>query len=248
MRSFVGYYRVSTNSQWRSGLGLDAQKRAVESYVGAIGGLLIAEFEEAESGRRTDRPRLQSALEACKASKAVLVIAKLDRLSRNLHFISKLLESGVEFVAADMPSANKLTIHIIAAMAEYERDVISERTKLALQEAKQRGTRLGSPNTQRLSVQGVAANARSANEYAESVRSLFDALRSRGPTTLASIANSLTSMGLRTRRGNVWTAAGVRNVLLRLDSLLPSEVGTDSERKFDSHRHRTCESSFPRTS
>lgn len=214
-RLFVGYYRVSTSAQWRSGLGLEAQRRAVEGYVKGVGGDLVTEFEEAESGRREDRPQLRAALAACKSKKATLVIAKLDRLARNLHFISELMRSGVEFVAADMPSANKLTIHIIGAMAEYERDAISERTRLALLEAKRRGVKLGNPNMRLLSQQGSAATRSAADAYANNLLPLFAALRSSGATTYASLAGALNAMRIPTRRGNSWTPAGARNVLLR---------------------------------
>ena len=133
--AYVAYYRVSTQRQGQSGLGLDAQRQAVSRYVN--GGQLVAEFTEVESGKRsTNRPQLQAALEECKRRHAVLLIAKLDRLARNVHFISGLMEAGVEFIAADMPFANKLTVHVMAAMAEWEREQISQRTKDALATAK----------------------------------------------------------------------------------------------------------------
>lgn len=215
MRTLIGYYRVSTASQWRSGLGLEAQRRAVSDYAASVGARLVAEFEEAESGRRTERPRLQEAIAACRSTKSTLVIAKLDRLARNLHFISRLLESGVEFVAADMPTANKLTIHIIAAMAEYERDLISDRTRLALKAAKSRGVKLGSPDPRRLSAQGVKANRALADAYASTLRPLLEALRLRGATSPSDIARALNTLGTPTRRGKSWTSTGVRNLLAR---------------------------------
>jgi DNA invertase Pin-like site-specific DNA recombinase len=118
MQGFVAYYRVSTDRQGQSGLGLDAQRAAVAGFVGARE--LIAEFTEVESGRRNDRPQLAAALDLCRRQRAMLVIAKLDRLARNVAFIANLMESGVEFTAVDMPSANKLTLHILAAVAEHE--------------------------------------------------------------------------------------------------------------------------------
>ena len=145
-RRFVAYYRVSTDRQGRSGLGLEAQQKAVTDYLNGGAWELVGEFIEVESGKRADRPELVRAMEACRNHKARLVIAKLDRLSRNLAFVATLMESGVEFVAADMPFANKLTIHILAAVAEHEREAISERTKAALAAAKARGTRLGTPD------------------------------------------------------------------------------------------------------
>ena len=144
MTSFVAYYRVSTDRQGASGLGLDAQRESVSRFVGA--GQLAAAFTEVESGRKdTNRPQLQAALTECRKRKATLLIARLDRLARNVAFIANLMESGVDFVAVDMPQANRLTIHILAAVAEHEREMISARTKAALAQAKARGTRLGNP-------------------------------------------------------------------------------------------------------
>ena len=148
MPEFVAYYRVSTERQGESGLGLAAQREAVSRFLGSGRSSisLLAEFTEVESGKRhTNRPELLRAIELSRRQKATLVIAKLDRLARNVHFISGLMETGVEFVAADMPQANRLTIHILAAFAEHEREAISQRTKGALQAARKRGTRLGNP-------------------------------------------------------------------------------------------------------
>lgn len=144
--SFVAYYRVSTDRQGRSGLGLDAQRRAVSEYLGASGLQPVSEFTEVESGRRADRPELAKALAACRRHGARLVIAKLDRLARNVAFVSGLMEADVDFVACDMPHANRLTIHILAAVAEHEREMISARTKAALAAARARGTLLGFAN------------------------------------------------------------------------------------------------------
>jgi DNA invertase Pin-like site-specific DNA recombinase len=132
---FVAYFRVTTGKQGRSGLGLDAQRKAVRDYLDGGTWSLIGEFTEVESGKRNERPELVKALAACKRNKAKLVIAKLDRLSRNLAFIATLMDSGVEFVAVDNPHANKLTVHILAAVAQHEREMIAQRTKDALQAA-----------------------------------------------------------------------------------------------------------------
>src|SRR4051812_31466483 len=137
MQGFVAYYRVSTDRQGQSGLGLDAQRAAVAGFIGTRG--LVAEFTEVESGKRSDRPQLAMALDLCRRKRTMLVIAKLDRLARNVAFIANLMESGVEFVAVDMPYANKLTLHILAAVAEHEREMISVRTKIALAAYKARG-------------------------------------------------------------------------------------------------------------
>src|SRR3954454_708728 len=144
MQGFVAYYRVSTDRQGQSGLGLDAQRAAVAGFVGTRE--LIAEFTEVESGKRADRPQLAAALELCRRRRAMLVIVKLDRLARNVAFIANLMEAGVEFTAVDMPSANKLTLHILAAVAEHEREMISARTRAALAAARARGVRLGRPD------------------------------------------------------------------------------------------------------
>src|SRR3954466_1761959 len=143
---WVAYYRVSTAKQGASGLGLEAQREAVAGYLNGGNWQLAAEFTEVESGRKNDRPELAKGLALCRRIGATLIIAKLDRLARNVAFVSNLMESGVEFVAVDFPTANQLTIHILAAVAEHEREMISARTKAALAAAKARGTKLGNPN------------------------------------------------------------------------------------------------------
>src|SRR3954451_2198641 len=144
--SFIAYYRVSTQAQGASGLGLEAQRAAVLAYLDGGSWHLAAEFVEVESGRKDDRPELAKALGACRRLGATLVIAKLDRLARRVSFVSALMDSGVEFVAVDFPTANKLTIHILAAVAEHEREMISARTKASLAAAKARGVKLGNAN------------------------------------------------------------------------------------------------------
>src|ERR1700693_2553841 len=143
---FVSYLRVSTDKQGHSGLRIEAQRKAVDDYLNGGRWTLLKEYVEIESGKRNDRPQLLAALAHAKATGATIVIAKLDRLARNVAFISNLMESGVEFVAVDMPLANRLTVHILAAVAEHERELISQRTKAALAAAKARGTKLGNPN------------------------------------------------------------------------------------------------------
>ena len=157
---FVAYFRVSTDRQGKSGLGLDAQREAVMSYLNGGRWTLVAEFTEVESGKHADRPQLAAAITVCKRQKAKLVIAKLDRLSRNLAFIATLMESGVEFVAVDNPHMNKLTVHILAAVAEHEREMISERTKAALAAAKRRA------NVAEAAKLGRAAVKRNARRFA----------------------------------------------------------------------------------
>src|SRR5713226_8632785 len=143
---FIAYLRVSTDKQGQSGLGIEAQRKAVTDYLDGGNWQLLAEHVEVESGKRSDRPQLQAALAHAKATGATIVIAKLDRLARNVAFISNLMESGVDFVAADMPMANRLTVHVLAAVAEHEQEMISQRTKAALAAAKVRGVKLGNPN------------------------------------------------------------------------------------------------------
>ena len=142
-QGFIAYYRVSTARQGHSALGLEAQRQAVRDYLNGASRQLVGEFVEVESGKRSDRPKLAEALRLCRLHGATLVIAKLDRLARNVHFVSSLMESGVDFVAVDFPQANRLTVHILAAVAEHEAKMISERTRAALQAAKTRGVRLG---------------------------------------------------------------------------------------------------------
>lgn len=217
MSDFVGYYRVSTLGQGRSGLGLEAQVAAVRRHIAGVGGTLAKEFREVESGANSQRPELQEALKYCRKKKAVLVIAKLDRLARNVSFISQLMESGVEFVAADMPQATKLTIHIIAAMAEHERDVISQRTKASLAAAKARGTKLGNPGVMNITQQGVAANQKGADDFAQRLKPRIAHLQASGFNTYSRLAAALDASGVKTQRGRTWTATGVRNIMIRLN-------------------------------
>lgn len=212
---YISYYRVSTKHQGQSGLGLEAQKKAVLDYLNGGGWELVEEYTEIESGKRADRPQLEAALRACKKHKATLVIAKLDRLSRNVGFIAKLMESGVEFVATDLPQANKLTIHIMSAMAEYERDMISQRTKAALQAAKARGVKLGGPNIKQVSAQGRERQAQRANQHANNVLPIIAEIKASGVSTLAGIADALNARGVATARGGKWYAGTVSNILKR---------------------------------
>lgn len=218
MKGFVAYYRVSTQAQGRSGLGLDAQRTAVAKFIASQVGTLRAEFSEVESGSSNTRPQLAQALSMCRREKCALVIAKLDRLARNVHIISQLLNAGVEFVATDMPFANKLTIHIFAAMAEYERDVISERTSAALGAAKARGVKLGNPTLSKVAHLGVQKNKEFADDFARKLMPVVSALMSRGLTTYSALARALNDGGVKTRRGCNWTPTAVRNLSLRLTS------------------------------
>lgn len=209
MADFVAYYRVSTDRQGASGLGLDAQRQAVARQVN--GGQLVAEFTEIESGRRhANRPQLLAALEECRKRHAVLLIARLDRLSRNVAFIAGLMESGADFVACDMPTANRLTIHILAAVAEHEREMISQRTKAALAEAKRRGTKLGNPQIE--AARALALAAHHAQRPAPEVIALMIEWRSQGKT-LRAIAHDLNRLSIHPARGRGWYASSVKNLL-----------------------------------
>jgi DNA invertase Pin-like site-specific DNA recombinase len=207
---FIAYYRVSTDRQGRSGLGLEAQRAAVVRYLAGIGGTLLAEHTEVETGKRNDRPELQKALAACRKHKARLVIAKLDRLSRNVAFIATMMDAGVEFVACDNPHATRLTLHILAAVAEHEREMISARTKAALQAAKARGVRLGR-NGERL----ASANRATAVDRARQIEHVLAELNQSGMTT-REIAAELTARGIRTPRGGRWHPQTVRRVMERV--------------------------------
>lgn len=210
---FVAYYRVSTDRQGKSGLGLDAQREAVMGYLNGGKWTLVSEFTEIESGKHADRPELVAALAACKKQKAKLVIAKLDRLSRNLAFIATLMESGVEFVAADMPHANKLTVHILAAVAQHEREMISERTKAALAAAKKRGQQLGNPNLAEAAKRGTAAVKANARRFAANVRPIIDEIMRAGANSANAIAAKLNERNVPTARGGKWTHMQVGAIL-----------------------------------
>jgi DNA invertase Pin-like site-specific DNA recombinase len=215
VRRFVAYYRVSTDRQGRSGLGLEAQQKAVRDYLDGGAWDLVGEFVEVESGKRADRPELTRALEACRKQKAKLVIAKLDRLSRNLAFIATLMDSGVEFVAVDNPHANKLTVHILAAVAEHEREAISERTKAALAAAKARGKRLGTPDPKAaVKRMHVALRAKTAG-FAANVLPIIREVKAAGHVSHNAIARQLNARKVATARGGRWTHVQVRQILER---------------------------------
>lgn len=209
---YVAYYRVSTAKQGASGLGLAAQEAAVRAF---IAGEPIAAFTEVESGKRDDRPQLAAALVHAKRLKATLVIAKLDRLARDVHFISGLLKAGVEIRACDIPTANRMVLHIMAAVAEGEREMISERTRAALVAAKARGVRLGTPDTLRLGQQRQAA----ADAHARTLHPALDELRLQGFTGVREIAAILNARGMSPSRGGRWHPTSVQRLLERTERL-----------------------------
>jgi len=214
---FVAYYRVSTDRQGKSGLGLDAQRAAVTKHIGAAE--LVAEFTEVESGRKNDREQLAAALAIAKKAKAMLVIAKLDRLARNVHFISGLLESGVPFVCADMPEADRTFLQMMAVFAEWEARKISERTKAALAQVKAQGRTLGCPTPEIGSAIGVQVIKVKADKYADKVGPIVrDIIARSGASTLRDIAAALEARGVATPRGNVtWGPTQASNLLKRLN-------------------------------
>jgi DNA invertase Pin-like site-specific DNA recombinase len=220
---FVSYLRVSTDKQGRSGLGLEAQRDAVSRFLNGGRWKLVAEYVEVESGKRNSRPQLQAAISHAKATGAKLVIARLDRLARNLHFVSSLQERGVDFVAADMPDANRLTIHIIAAVAEAVGRTISENTKTALAAAKARGVKLGNPNGARAlkgkqvgNADAVAQIKANAAQHAADLRGIVDDITRSGITTVRGIAEELHNRGIRAPRGDTWHPTAVARLLNRL--------------------------------
>lgn len=196
--NFVIYLRVSTKKQGIEGNGIAAQRQACLNHLNGGNWHLVGEYTEQESGRKNDRPELLKAIEHCAKENATLVVAKLDRLARNVYFVTRLLESGIDFVCADMPHANKLTIHIIAAMAEYEADQTSKRTKAALAVVKKRGKALGSPDIAKLSMDGRAARTANAQIYAENIYPIIERIRSFGITTTRGIAQELTERKIET--------------------------------------------------
>lgn len=228
MVKLVAYYRVSTQRQGRSGLGLEGQQTAVEAYAKQIHATIIASYVEIESGKRADRPQLAKAIAHSKATRATLTVAKLDRLARNVALASKLMESGVEFVCCDNPHANKLTLHILMAVAEDEARRISDRTKAALSAAKARGVKLGSTRPghwdgrEANRLQGarkgteIAAVARSEKADEHAAFHIPEVMRMKAEgETLQVIASRLNEAGHTTSRGKPWTATAVLRLLRR---------------------------------
>ena len=214
--SFIAYYRVSTRKQGESGLGLEAQRKAVEQFL--KGEQPIAEFTDIESGAKDDRPQLQAALAYAKITRSTLLVAKLDRLSRNVAFLATLQDSGTKFVCADMPEANELTIHVLAAVAQAERKMISTRVKEALQAAKARGTKLGGDrgNIRAIGALGRQVSAKVRTERSQEWKALVEPhialARADGCKTLQSIADYLNERGIETARGGRWYSASVARV------------------------------------
>lgn len=225
---YVSYRRVSTDKQGKSGLGLEAQESAVARYIEQTDGILLRDFTEIESGKNNQRPQLEAAISFANRSGAVLIVAKLDRLSRNVAFLATLMETRVKFVAADNPHATSFTVHIMAAVAQWEREAISKRTKEAMQAAKVRGSKFGSARPghwtgreERRKAGSVAGGIRAAIQHQKAadeayrdVASMIIEQRHAGASLLA-IARKLNSEGVPTRRGKLWAPSTVRLVLKR---------------------------------
>lgn len=223
---FVSYLRVSTRHQGAEGHGIAAQRAAVEGYLNGGRWRLLAEHVEVESGRRADRPQLRAALDACRLRRAALVVAKVDRLTRSVAFLSQLLESGVEVRFADLPAlegpTGRFMLQQMAAVAELEAGLIGQRTRAALAAAKARGKVLGGargtvPSTEARRA-GVEARQAQAIEQARLLTPVLNELRAGGAASLRELAAGLDARGITTARGAAWTAAAVSRVLLRLDA------------------------------
>lgn len=218
---FVAYYRVSTKRQGRSGLGLEAQRHAVCEYLNGGKWTLVAEVTEVETGTtKRKRPELQKALALCRVHNATLLVAKLDRLSRNVNFITSLQNGGVKFVACDMPDVNEMTVQIVAVMAEAEAKAISERTKKALAAAKARGVMLGgnrgglTPSVTALARKNsIESRIAQASKRAADLLPVIEAIKAEGATTLRQIAEVLNERQIPTARGGAWSAVQVQRVL-----------------------------------
>jgi DNA invertase Pin-like site-specific DNA recombinase len=223
MDRIVAYERVSTARQGTSGLGLEAQRQAIEAFAAARRATILDRFTEVESGRNPDRPELACALHLAKVTGAVLVIAKLDRLSRNAAFLLTLRDSGVRFAAVDLPEANDLTVGVMALVAQAEREAISRRTREALAVAKARGVKLGNPNgaaaLRRAGKGGAALRAAvsaNADAHARDLAPVIADIRANGATSLRAIAAELNARGMQTRRGGRWHVSNTGNLLERL--------------------------------
>jgi DNA invertase Pin-like site-specific DNA recombinase len=230
---FVAYYRVSTQKQGQSGLGIEAQRAAVETYLNGGGWQLVDEFTEVETGKGADaldrRPQLRAALALCKKVKATLVIAKLDRLARNVHFVSGLIETGVEFVAADIPQANKTMIQMFAVMSEWERDAISKRTKEALAAAKARGIKLGAAGAGNLRP-SLEKRQADADAFAENLRGLISAYQARD-LSQRGILEELNRLEVKSPRGGSWSLQTVQRLIARLAANAPVARRSPKRRK-----------------
>ncbi len=222
---FIAYYRACAERERRSGFDIYTQRQAVADFIASKSGTLLGEFTETESGKTRARPQLQEAIRECKRIEATLVIARIDRLSRNTDFLFALRDSSVLFVAADMPDANTLTVGILALLAEHEREAASRRTKEALAEAKRRGVKLGNPQGARALQRAgkgndaaITAIRERANLHADELLPVIQEIRANGASTLQQIADALNASGVSAPRGGTWHPSSVRNLMARMDA------------------------------
>jgi DNA invertase Pin-like site-specific DNA recombinase len=221
MTNAVAYYRVSTTRQGKSGLGIEAQRTAIQRFAAAEGYDLIYEYVEVETGKGADaldrRPELAAALARARKLKCSVVVAKLDRLSRDVHFISGLMAHRVPFIVTELGAdADPFMLHLYAALAEKERALISARTKAALAAKKAAGAKLGNPRAAETIGTAHAAHRAAADQFAANISSIVREIQAAGGSTLREIAASLNARGVRTARGGQWGASSVRNLLMRL--------------------------------
>ena len=219
--ALVAYYRVSTQKQGRSGLGLDAQQDAVRRFADANGLKIVHSFTEVQTGKGSDalsvRPQLAAALAMAKRMKCKVVVAKLDRLSRDVHFISGLMAEGVPFLVVELgPDVEPFMLHIYAAVAQKERAMISQRTRAALGAAKVRGTRLGNPDMDAIRMRAVEAKIEAANSFARRVHPHIEGIKARGITSYRAIARELTLLGVASATGAPWSDVAVSNIMARM--------------------------------
>jgi DNA invertase Pin-like site-specific DNA recombinase len=220
---YVAYYRVSADRQGRSGLGLEAQKNAVEAFVKRSGGAIRAEFTETQSGKDDDRPQLHEALKLCRLTNCTLLIAKLDRLSREVAFLSALQKTGAKFLACDLPGASEMVVNILAAVAQEERKLISERTKAALAVARSRDTRLGNPKLKPGTAVSAAkarqARIKKADDCARDLAAVLQNAEIQGHATLRQMARYLNDLEFESPKGKRWHANSVRRIRQRISAM-----------------------------
>jgi DNA invertase Pin-like site-specific DNA recombinase len=221
---FIAYYRVSTDRQGKSGLGLEAQRGAVATYLNGGDWQIVSEFTEVESGKRADRPQLDQALAAARLHRCPLVVSKVDRLTRSVAFLSRLLEAGVDVRFADLPqiegATGRFLLQQMVAVAELEAGMISHRTKMALAQAKKRGTKLGGDRgvvpSKRARAAAAAAIQERVSSRAADIAPTIAGLQAAGTTSLRAIAAALNGLGITTARGGEWDQTQVRRMLARL--------------------------------
>jgi len=215
-KHFICYHRVSTKTQGVSGLGLDSQKSSTENYIKNNGGVIIESYVEVESGKNNDRPELLKCIEHSKKTGSTILVSKLDRLTRSLHFLTTLQESGVRFQSVDLPSLNdstgSLLVNILGSISQFERELISKRTKDALQQLKKRGVKLG--GSSRSTIEKMNLGRRSTSqEFKNRIRPIIEEIRSTGVTTLQGLCDCLSRRGIKTANGGNWFPSTVRNYI-----------------------------------